>query len=281
MPELPEVECLTRAVRGVLKGGQLLAARFLRKDLRSPIPSAAFRRVLVGQCIEDVVRRSKYMLVRTPRGFGIFHLGMTGNIFVETSATPARLHTHAVFHIAGADGRELWLHFVDPRRFGRIDALEGGAGELARHPSFAGLGPEPLEATAAELGRYLYETSRGRAAPIKNFLMDQRVVVGVGNIYASESLFRAGIHPGRKAGAIPHRRYDLLARYIRETLEKAIAAGGTSFSDYRHPDGDTGYFQVELNVYDRAGEPCRVCGTTVRQLRQAGRSTFYCGCCQK
>jgi formamidopyrimidine-DNA glycosylase len=206
---------------------------------------------------------------------------MTGNIFFEQSAVPARLHTHAVFHIAAANGGEAWLHFVDPRRFGRIDAVEGGDGELAGHPSFADLGPEPLEATAGELGRYLFETSRGRSAPVKSFLMDQRVVVGVGNIYASESLFRAGIHPGRKAGAIPRPRYELLARYIRETLEKAIAAGGTSFSDYRHPDGETGYFQVELNVYDRAGEPCPVCGAKVRLLRQAGRSTFFCGSCQK
>ena len=281
MPELPEVECLTRAVREVLKGGRIHDFSLLRADLRDPIPDERLRRVLVGHRIDDVFRRSKYMLVRTVRGFGVFHLGMTGNMFFEETPKARRKHTHAIFHVVDGRDQQAWLHFVDPRRFGRIDAVEGEAQELGRHPSFAELGPEPLEAAATDLGEHLFQISRKRKAPVKSFLMDQRVVVGVGNIYANEALFRAGIHPAQAAGAISRMRFDRLAERVRETLQEAIAAGGTSVNDYRHVDGERGYFQVKLNVYDREGEACLICGTRVRMLRQSGRSTYYCGKCQR
>lgn len=280
MPELPEVECLTRSVRGVLQGGVIKEALFLRPDLREPIPIERFREVVVGHRVESVLRRSKYLLVRTSFGYGVFHLGMTGNILFRTSAEPCRKHTHAVFAVTEANGSNSWLHFIDPRRFGRIDALCGDQSQLDAHAFFADLGPEPLDLMAEALGEHLFGISRGRSAPVKTFIMDQRIVVGVGNIYASEALYRAGIHPERKAGSVSRRRYDRLAATIQQTLELAIAAGGTSINDYRHINGESGCFQVELNVYDRADEPCLACGNSVRKLKQAGRSTFFCGHCQ-
>lgn len=276
MPELPEVECLTRAVRGVLKGGTILEASFHRKDLRDPIPMTEFRELLVGEKIEDVFRRSKYMLLKSRRGFGVFHLGMTGALMERGGEAPEEKHTHAVFKVLNAKGKETFLHFVDPRRFGRIACLAGESYE--NHAFFADLGPEPL--VSKNLGKHLFETSRGRTAPVKAFVMDARVVVGVGNIYASESLFRAGIHPKKKAGQISLERYEHLAREIQATLQEAIKAGGTTFSTYRNYEGNPGLFVVDLKVYDRAGEPCRKCKKPVRQIKQTGRSTFFCAFCQ-
>jgi formamidopyrimidine-DNA glycosylase len=276
MPELPEVECLTRAVRRVLKGGRLVGAEFFRSDLRDPIPIDQFRALLVGQPVEDVFRRSKYMVVRTPRGLGVFHLGMTGNIIQRPIAKPGVAHTHAVFAIEDKSGQTSYLHFIDPRRFGRIDCIEGTV--IDEHPWFAELGPEPLAAKA--LGAHLFEESRGRKQPVKAFLMDARVVVGVGNIYASESLFRAGIHPLRKAGSVSSQRYARLGEAVRETLKAAIKAGGTTFRDFKNSDGNPGYFALKLAVYDREGEACPRCGAAIEQVRLAGRSTFFCGTCQ-
>jgi len=276
MPELPEVECLTRAVRGAIQGGSLVEASFLRGDLREKIPTAAFKRLLVGETIEDVFRRSKYMLIRTKRGHGVFHLGMTGNILVQPSAEPSMAHTHAVFSVRDKKGRTIHLHFVDPRRFGVIDVAEGA--DYTTHRLFANLGVEPLDHEA--LGAYLFEQSRRRKAPVKTFLMDARVVVGVGNIYASESLFRAGIKPQRAAGTVTRERFQLLADAIKETLLASIKAGGTTFRDYKNAEGNPGYFAVSLNVYDREGEPCLKCKKAIKGLRQSGRSTFYCARCQ-
>ncbi|MCX6109020.1 MAG: bifunctional DNA-formamidopyrimidine glycosylase/DNA-(apurinic or apyrimidinic site) lyase [Proteobacteria bacterium] len=275
MPELPEVECLTRAVRLVLEGARLETAEFLRADLRSPIPIAQFRQLFEGQLIEQVFRRSKYMLIRSAKGTGVFHLGMTGQILEKDSAKPDVPHTHAVFKVQGRGGRT-YLHFVDPRRFGRIDCFEGHAVE--RNAYFEHLGPEPLD--CADLGEHLFRQSRHKATAVKQFIMDAQQVVGVGNIYASESLFRAGIHPKRKAGAVSRQRYDKLGEQIKLTLEAAITAGGTTLRDFRTPDGLPGYFAVSLNVYDRAGEPCLRCGGEIRQIRQGGRSSFFCAFCQ-
>jgi formamidopyrimidine-DNA glycosylase len=203
---------------------------------------------------------------------------MTGNILERPSAAPEIAHTHAVFTVRDKQGRTKFLHFVDPRRFGKIACLKGKAWD--EHELFADLGPEPLELTGAELGRHLYAVSRGKKQPVKTFLMDARNVVGVGNIYASEALFRAGISPRRRAGAVTRGGYDALAAAVRETLAASIAAGGTTFRDFRSADGSPGYYAVLLNVYDRGGEPCKTCGQKIRQLRQGGRSTFYCAFCQ-
>jgi len=275
MPELPEVECLTRAVRQVLEGGRLESAAFFRKDLRSPIPIEQFRQLLAGQRIDRVYRRSKYMLIESCKGTGVFHLGMSGQILEKGSPKPEVPHTHAVFKVHGRDG-VTYLHFVDPRRFGRIDCFAGH--DLAAHASFTHLGPEPLE--SLDLGDHLFRQSRNRATPVKQFIMDAQHVVGVGNIYASESLFRAGIHPQTKAGAVTRRRYGQLGLQIKATLAAAINSGGTTLRDFRTPDGHPGYFAVSLNVYDRTGEPCLKCGGEIRQIKQGGRSSFFCAICQ-
>lgn len=276
MPELPEVECLTRAVRRVLKGGRMIEAEFFRADLRDPIPVADFRKLLVGERVDDVFRRSKYMLFQTRKGYGVFHLGMTGNMILHDDKAPKVPHTHAVFRIEKKDGKAGFLHFVDPRRFGRIACIRGETYE--DHALFADLGPEPLQ--ARDLAGHLYEASRGKKQPIKSFLMDGRVVVGVGNIYASESLFRAGIHPKRKAGSVSHERFAVLAQSIKETLKASITAGGTTFRDFKNSDGNPGYFAVKLAVYDREAKPCLHCGALIKHLRQSGRATFFCPVCQ-
>lgn len=279
MPELPEVECLTRAVRSVLEGGMLQAADFLRPTLRDPIPIDDFNALVVGQKIDTVYRRSKYLLMRTKKGVGVFHLGMTGALLLKDGETPEEAHTHAVFRFKGKDGKCGYLHFIDPRRFGRIAAVAGARDEdLEAHRFFADLGVEPL--AIADLGAYLYEKSRGKKQPVKSFVMDGRIVVGVGNIYASESLFRSGISPERAAGSITRARYKRLGEAIKKTLELAIKAGGTTFRDFKNSDGNPGYFAVELKVYDRAGAACESCSNPIKTLRQAGRSTFFCAFCQ-
>lgn len=276
MPELPEVECLTRAMRGVIEGGKVVNVAFHREDLREPIPMDEFRRILEGQQVESVFRRSKYILVKSPKGFGILHLGMTGNILEHSTRDPKVAHTHAVIEVQTKRGRNVFLHFVDPRRFGRIDCFSGERFES--HPMFEHLGPEPLE--HPDLGKHLFKTSRNRKTPIKAFIMDAKYVVGVGNIYASEALFRARISPLKAAGLLSRKSFDRLAVEIKKTLLASIDAGGTTFRDFRTTDGNPGYFAVSLNVYDRAGQPCTKCENEILQVRQSGRSTFYCPVCQ-
>ena len=279
MPELPEVESLTRAIRDTLLGHSIKNLKFFRSDLRDPIPVAALNEVLVGQPIVDVFRRSKYLLLRTESGLAIVHLGMTGNLLRRSGAAPELAHTHAVITYEDQKGVPGYLHYVDPRRFGRLACMKGH--DMTEHEFFRDLGPEPLALTSKELGAHLFEHSRGRKAPIKNFIMDARIVVGVGNIYASESLFRAGLSPKRHAGAVARQRYELLAQSIQETLTEAIAAGGTSFRDFKNSSGEPGYFSINLSVYGREGAPCIKCQKEILQIRQGGRSTYYCSHCQK
>lgn len=276
MPELPEVECLTRALRSQILGGQVTEIKFLRRDLRDPIPMKALGSVLRGQKIAEVYRRSKYIILQTATGNGIIHLGMTGNILEKPSVRPELDHTHVVFTVKKKSGEIIFLHYVDPRRFGRIDCTSDG--EIAEHKYFRDLGPEPLE--IRNLGKHLFEKSRRRNTPIKNFLMDAKNVVGVGNIYASESLFRSAILPTRKASHIDEREYEVLAKHVRKTLRDAIKAGGTSFRDYKTLAGEQGYFRISLDVYDRKSEPCHKCKTPISHLVQAGRSSYFCAKCQ-
>jgi formamidopyrimidine-DNA glycosylase len=280
MPELPEVECLSRAVRETLVGTTIRDLQFFRADLRDPIPTDELRATLVGQPVVDVFRRSKYLLLRSPRGLAVIHLGMTGNLLRRSSPQPELPHTHAIFTYEGPQGDVGYLHFVDPRRFGRLGCLEGDS-DFEEHVFFRSLGPEPLAGAAKDLGTYLFEKSRKRKVPVKNFIMDAKVLVGVGNIYASESLFRSGISPKRRAGSVTLERYERLASAIQETLEAAIAAGGTSFRDFKNTSGDPGYFSIHLNVYGRDGEPCPSCQKKLVTIRQGGRSTYYCPFCQK
>ena len=270
MPELPEVETTRRGIAPHVEGRRIVAATLRRPDLRWPIP-AAIRDELPGQRIAAVQRRAKYLLLEAESGSAILHLGMSGSLRVLPATTPAQTHDHV--DLALDSGRVLRL--TDPRRFGAV--LWQPTGET--HELLRGLGPEPLSEDFD--GEYLFTRSRGRSAPIKHFLMDQRIVVGVGNIYAAEALFRAGIHPVRAAGRVSAERYDALAAAVKEILAYAIQRGGTTLRDFLNPDGEPGYFEQELVVYGRAGEPCKVCGTTLRAADWGQRATVYCPRCQR
>jgi formamidopyrimidine-DNA glycosylase len=228
----------------------------------------------VGARVDALERRAKYLLVRLSNGRTlVVHLGMSGNLTVVRKEAPRRPHEHVVFTLAS--GRE--LRFVDPRRFGLVLALP--TGELGTDRRFAGLGIEPLGEGFD--GHHLGAAARGRRGPVKTFLMDASVVVGVGNIYASEALFRARIHPRRSVARLSGARLQQLAEAVREVLADATRQGGTTLNDFSDGLGQRGYFQVELAVYDRAGEPCSRCGAAIRRIVLGQRSTYYCPRCQR
>jgi len=270
MPELPEVETTRRGLAPHLLGRAIHGVILRRADLRWPIPPEV-ERLMPGQRIDEVRRRAKYLLLDTAAGSAVLHLGMSGSLRVLPGDTPLRSHDHV--DISLDNGR--LLRFNDPRRFGSL--LWQPAGEI--HPLLKGLGPEPLD--AAFDGDYLFERSRGRKAPVKTFLMDQAVVVGVGNIYAAESLFMAGISPLREAGRISRERYQRLANAVKTILEYAITRGGTTLRDFISPDGAPGYFEQELLVYGRDGQPCRQCGRPLRHATIGQRASVWCGYCQR
>ncbi len=275
MPELPEVEVCRQGLAPALAGCTVRGVAVRQGRLRAEVP-ADLGQCLTGCRIAGIGRRGKYLLFDCQRegggGWLIVHLGMTGNLRLVAPGTPPGSHDHVDFVF---DGR--LLRYSDPRRFGLVDWFAGP--DPAAHPLLAGLGVEPLSPEFT--GAWLHGQLQRRSAPVKTVLMDAHLLVGVGNIYASESLFRAGISPLRAASRISRRRCDALAAAIRETLADAIAAGGSSIRDYVHSDGGSGYFQISCAVYDRAGEPCRRCGGVVRSVRQGGRSTFYCPSCQR
>lgn len=275
MPELPEVETTRRGIAPHLIGRQVLGVTLRRTDLRWPIPPE-ISELLPGQRIVAVERRAKYLLLHTEVGSALLHLGMSGMLRVLPPDAPVGAHDHVDIHIAaGAGQRERVLRFTDPRRFGCL--LWQPPGEV--HPLLAALGPEPL--TDAFDGDTLWHRSRGRSAAVKLFLMDNANVVGVGNIYASEALFAAGIDPRRAAGAVSRARYARLAMEVKRILAWAIERGGTTLRDFLNPDGAPGYFFRELNVYARAGEPCNICGAPIKQVVLGQRSTFWCPRCQR
>ncbi|ANB19425.1 bifunctional DNA-formamidopyrimidine glycosylase/DNA-(apurinic or apyrimidinic site) lyase [Dokdonella koreensis] len=269
MPELPEVETARRGLAPHLVGQRVDALDIRQPKLRWPIPPA-LREGLVGHRIEAVQRRAKYLLVDTDAGSALLHLGMSGMLRVLPASTPIGPHDHVDWQLES--GRV--LRYTDPRRFGC--QLWQPRGET--HPLLAHLGPEPL--SDAFDGDLLWHRSRGRAAPVKLFVMDQAIVVGVGNIYASEALFAAGIDPRQAAGRIARARYVRLADAVRRILAHAITRGGTTLRDFLNPDGAPGYFEQELFVYGREGQACRTCGTPIRGVRLGQRSTFYCPACQ-
>lgn len=270
MPELPEVETTRRGIAPHVIGRRVVDVRLRAPALRWPIPPELTAQ-LPGQRIDDITRRAKYLLLHAQTGAAIVHLGMSGMLRVLPAALAAQRHDHA--DIVLDSGRALRL--TDPRRFGAL--LWQPAGTV--HPLLDGLGPEPL--SEAFDGDHLWRLARGRRAPVKSFVMDQAVVVGVGNIYAAEALFRAGIHPLRAAGRVARGRYGALAAAIKAVLAMAIERGGTTLRDFLNPDGEPGYFEQELSVYGREGEPCRVCGTTIRSLRLGNRASCYCPRCQR
>jgi formamidopyrimidine-DNA glycosylase len=269
MPELPEVETTRRGLEPYLVGHRVVALTIRQPRLRWPIPLPV-RRLLPGQRIESVERRAKYLLAHTQTGSALLHLGMSGSLRILGADVPIGTHDHFDWHL---DSGRI-LRYTDPRRFGCLLWQKPGT----THPLLAGLGPEPLD--AAFDGEYLWKLSRSRSAAVKTLLMDQRVVVGVGNIYASEVLFAAGIHPRRAARSVALSRYARLADEVKRILAYAIARGGTTLRDFLNPDGAPGYFEQELFVYGRAGEPCKVCATPIRAMVLGQRSTFFCPNCQ-
>ena len=269
MPELPEVETTRRGLLPHLQGRRIQGVLLRRPDLRWPIPPEVAHQ-LPGQRIEDIRRRAKYLLLDTAAGSALLHLGMSGSLRVLPADTPPRAHDHVDVDLGATV-----LRFNDPRRFGCL--LWQPPGQT--HPLLAGLGPEPL--SDAFDGDYLYQRSRGRSAPIKAFLMDQAVVVGVGNIYAAEALFQAGISPLRPAGRVSRDRYRALADAVRAILAYAITRGGTTLRDFLSPDGAPGYFEQELAVYGRGGAACQRCGGALRQAAIGQRASVWCPRCQR
>ena len=276
MPELPEVEVCRRGLAPELEGEVICGVVIRAPKLRQVIPPE-LQQLLPGCRIGAVRRRGKYLLIDCARagveGTLIIHLGMSGNLrFVPAHLPPAK-HEHVDLVLA----RQI-LRCADPRRFGVVLWQPGPPAGAEAHPLLATQGIEPLsEAFTVD---WLFQANLKRGGPIKPVLMDSHLVVGIGNIYASESLFRAGISPVRAANRISRARYATLVGAIRETLSDAIAAGGSSIRDYVHSDGGAGCFQIQAGVYDRAGQPCLRCGGVIRQIRQAGRSTYYCVDCQ-
>jgi len=271
MPELPEVETTLRGIAPHLQD-QVVADVIIRNaHLRWPIPPA-LAETLSGHTIHDLQRRAKYLLIQFDHGTLIMHLGMSGSLRILTSATLPEKHDH--FDLVMNNGAILRLR--DPRRFG---AVLWHVGDVSKHPLFAKLGPEPLQDVFD--GEYLYLATRKRNAAIKLVIMDNHVVVGVGNIYANEALFRAGIKPQFAAGKLSRPRCAKLADEIRSTLNESIKLGGSSLRDYVDSDGKQGYFQQHYWVYGRVNEPCKKCGTIIKQIKQGQRSSFYCPICQK
>ncbi len=270
MPELPEVETTRLGLMPLLEGRRIQTVTLRRPDLRWPIPGE-ISKLLPGQPIQGVRRRAKYLLLDFPTGSALLHLGMSGCLRVVERDFPAGRHDHVDLVLDSGQA----LRFTDPRRFGCL--LWQPQGET--HALLRNLGPEPLSPDFT--GDYLFEGSLKRSASIKTFLMDQGIVVGVGNIYAVETLFRAGIAPGRAAGRVSRERYARLAQAVKEVLTQAIRSGGTTLRDFAHPDGMPGYFKQELFVYGRQGAPCLICGRPLSGNRLGNSATVWCAQCQK
>lgn len=271
MPELPEVETTRRGIEPHISGRIVREVVVRDRRLRWPV-SSRWARALPGTVIRSVDRRAKYLLIRSDPGTTLLHLGMSGSLCLVTRDTAPRKHDH--IDVVFDAGRVLRFH--DPRRFGSIHWTTG---DPLQHRLLKDLGPEPLASDFT--GDVLWETSRGRRVAVKKFIMDSHVVVGVGNIYASEALFRAGIHPKRAAGRISGKRYEALVDSIRDVLSEAIEDGGTTLRDFVGERGQPGYFVQQLRVYDREGELCQRCKTPIKAARIGQRTTFYCPACQR
>jgi len=269
MPELPEVETSRRGIEPHILDTRVTRIIIRNRRLRWPV-SKTLDRELPGNTITSVTRRAKYLLINTSSGTAILHLGMSGSVFVVDHGTPAGVHDHV--DIDFDSGKT--LRFRDPRRFG---SLHWSTTPL-KHKLLVSLGPEPLDDEFN--ASYLWQRSRGRRVSIKQFIMNAAIVVGVGNIYASEALFMAGIHPRRAAGRVALPRYELLVAATRNVLSSAIRAGGTTLRDFYGGDGEAGYFRQQLEAYGREGEACRRCNTPISAIVQGQRSTFYCKNCQ-
>ncbi|WP_170761381.1 bifunctional DNA-formamidopyrimidine glycosylase/DNA-(apurinic or apyrimidinic site) lyase [Ruegeria lacuscaerulensis] len=283
MPELPEVETVRRGLSPAMEGVVIERADVNRPDLRWPFPDRMDER-LAGQRVDQLRRRSKYILADLSSGETLLiHLGMSGRMtvsgdplgqFAHKHPMPEK-HDHVVFHMANGAR----VTFNDPRRFGAMDLLPTATAE--DHKLLSVLGPEPLGNDFHE--QHLIDAFRGKNSPVKSALLDQGIVAGLGNIYVCEALYRAGVSPRRKAGQISAARVAALVPIIRQVLQDAIEAGGSSLRDFRQADGELGYFQHSFDVYGREGDPCRTdgCDALIKRITQSGRSSFYCAQCQR
>ncbi len=271
MPELPEVETVVCGLRPVLVGRRLARVVARRPDLRRPLPEDMVQR-MTGAHVTAIDRRAKYGLIRTDRGDTlIFHLGMSGRMRIDPPAIEK--HDHVIFETD--EGHVVALN--DARRFGSLDLLP--TENVTASPLFSGMGPEPLSGDFSD--RVLESALKDRRTPIKALLLDQRVVAGLGNIYVCEALFMAGIAPTRTGASLKRAEICRLVPVIKQVLERAIAAGGSTLRDHARPDGELGYFQHQFQVYGREAMPCVSCGRSVERIVQSGRSTFWCPSCQK
>ena len=277
MPELPEVEVTRLGIQPHLEGERITDTLIIDGRLRWPVPRN-LRSILLGQTLHGIERRGKYLLLQMDQGYLLIHLGMTGVLRVLPVKEPLKPHDRVVV-VFGK--RSLRLH--DPRKFGAVLWHPNKSGPFEDHPLLSKLGTEPFSADFAnERGAaVLYRCSRGRSVAVKSFLLAGQAVVGVGNIYCSESLFEAGIHPAKQAGKLTRPQCARLASAVRMVLQKAIAAGGSTLRDFVDSEGKQGYFTMQSKVYDRKGEPCRICKTPIRQITQGQRSTYFCPVCQK
>lgn len=270
MPELPEVETLKRALLPLVINKTCTEVKFFRKDIRFPIPQTTLHDQFENQQVSQVQRKGKYLLLKVSKGAMLLHLGMSGRVSLQNSMAPMKKHTHAIFRF----GSETCLHYIDPRRFGCILWVP----QSGEHPLLDKMGPDPFSTYAN--AKTMKRLSRKCRSPIKTFIMDARRIAGIGNIYACESLYLAGINPKRQAGRVTLLEWDKLISCIRTTLENSISAGGTTLRDFFDPSGTKGYFAVKLCVYGKEGEACQNCKTPISRLVHSGRSTFYCKTCQ-
>lgn len=271
MPELPEVETIRRGIAPHLIGQTVINVVVRERRFRWPVP-LDLETALGGHVIHALERRGKYLLLHTDSGCALLHLGMSGSLRLLPLGTAANKHDHIDISLSGG----YCLRFTDPRRFGALLWTDDPPGN---HPLLRHLGPEPLD--EGFHGAYTYRLAQGRKIAVKTLIMDSRVVVGVGNIYANEALFKAGIHPRRAADRISLNRYLRLVMAIREVLTEAIDQGGTTLRDFADGEGRPGYFQHQLQVYARAGLPCPVCAEPIRLARLGQRATYYCPHCQR
>ncbi len=281
MPELPEVETVRRGLAPVMEGREILRVELRRPDLRYPFP-ARFADRLTGQTVRHLGRKAKFLTAELSSGeVLVMHLGMSGRFAINGGSQGAFVHAtgedaahdHVVFHVAGG----VTVTYNDPRRFGFMELWPTSGFDA--YPRLKSIGPEPL--SNGFHADYLAAALAGKKTPVKAALLDQGVIAGLGNIYACEALFRAGISPKRLASSIPGVRAERLVPAINAVIADAIEAGGSSISDFSATDGSLGYFQHRFDVYDREGKPCKTCGSEIRRIVQSGRSSFYCGTCQR
>ncbi|MEK9629723.1 MAG: bifunctional DNA-formamidopyrimidine glycosylase/DNA-(apurinic or apyrimidinic site) lyase [Nitrospinota bacterium] len=270
MPELPEVETLRCALLPLVKNQVCSQIKFFRKDLRFPIPQNSLKEGLLNETISDITRQGKYLLFKAPKGSMLLHLGMSGRMALQKSMEPQEKHTHAIFKFSTNN----FLHFVDPRRFGSISWVP----ESGKHPLIDKLGCDPF--SDAMKGKTMKALARKSRAPMKSFIMNSQKISGIGNIYACESLYHAGIRPTKQAGKITLSQWEKWIDCIRDVLNKSISSGGTTLRDFFDPNGSQGYFSVSLSVYGKEGQPCPKCSQPISRKIHSGRSTFYCKTCQ-